>query len=585
MSVKLKLECSFDGTGSSWTTLTSWSGKDYLLQARGIDITEGRDDETGEPISPGTIGFVLDNADYRFSPGITSSPCYPYLEQPGSLLRLSAWVNGAWQKLFYGVAQSWTATLDGDLTGKKSICTVTATNTLAKITQYTMRQASDEVMKRYNPSYYWPLRDSGSPAQPAVGNIQLTANPAAATGWGLGSYLSLDEGDVPHPQFVSGASGLHISGDLHKDDPWTIVLVLLSAPTASPGGAVQLLDGIYSSGDTQRRLMWSDANGAYFGTGAATGLPSAWPVLLAVTSAGVGYMVDADGNTSSTTPSPALPPWQIKKRLTLNSPDLNTGAVWSAGHLAIFSSEMSLTDLSLLAADMLVSSRILVDPSGFLAALVGVSVTGGVTAALPNTEGRDISEVLSALVTGLGARIVDYRDGTVELVQFPPSSAPVAVPKTTSALSWGTSSAGWMSEQSVAFSDSTKYTATRDDGVRKTGEDLEAVHSDPWHDRSMADWNVHSGTMGGRCPAVPIDMMGLTEAQRATFAALMPGSRITVPSYAYMPAGLILIVEGVEHHIDAETWTATFKTSPDIYSRLLIWDSGDTWDGGKLWAP
>jgi hypothetical protein len=101
----------------------------------------------------------------------------------------------------------------------------------------------------------------------------------------------------------------------------------------------------------------------------------------------------------------------------------------------------------------------------------------------------------------------------------------------------------------------------------------------------MADWNVHSGTLGGRCSQVPVDMMGLTEAQRASLAALAPGSRITPPSYAYMPSGLILIVEGVEHHIDAETWTATFKTSPDIYSRLLIWDSGDTWDGGKLWAP
>ncbi|PKQ24266.1 MAG: hypothetical protein CVT65_03865 [Actinobacteria bacterium HGW-Actinobacteria-5] len=590
MSVQLKLECSFDGTGSSWTTLTSWSGKDYLLQARGIDITRGRDDETGEPISPGTIGFVLDNADYRFSPGITSSPCYPYLEQPGSLLRLSAWVNGAWQKLFYGTAQSWTATLDGDLTGKKSICTVTATDTLGVFPSYMLQQASSEIIKRYRPVAYWPLNDTESPATALVGQSVLKDPSGTASGWGSGSLLPMDEGDTAHPLFTSNSTGLVVSSMLTLAAPCTVVFVLMSAPTATALGLITLLRGMYNAaGTTQYDLLWRDSVGLGISTTTAGfGVPTRWPALLALSSDGHGYMVDADGNTYTATPAVSPGSLRIKTSIQLNTHDYVLGSTWSAGHLAIFDRALSLSDLSGMAAQLIGSRTPASETAAsLLASWVEMSVTGGTVgeAALPPCKDRDAAEVMNSLVASMGARLVDDLAGGLSWIDFGPSTTPVAIPKTTTDLAWGTSSTGWMSEQTVTFPDGSTYTATRSDGARKTGPGLEAVHSDPGKDRSMADWNVHSGTLGGRCSQVPVDMMGLTEAQRASLAALAPGSRITPPSYAYMPSGLILIVEGVEHHIDAETWTATFKTSPDIYSRLLIWDSGDTWDGGKLWAP
>lgn len=601
MSVKLKLECSFDGTGSSWTTLTSWSGKDYLLQARGIDITRGRDDETGAPISPGTIGFVLDNADYRFSPGITSSPCYPYLEQPGSLLRLSAWVNGAWQKLFYGTAQSWTATLDGDLTGKKSICTVTATDVLAEGVSYTLRQAADEVIRGFEGLIlHAPLRDTSGPAQPVEGAQVFTDN-GGSGGWGLGSLLAMDEGTDKHPLFVSSSGALgKVAVSVQTETSWSCSLVLLTKPTAS-GTIMQLATAGYGGNPAGLTVGWSSVDGFTNPASATpTGLPAAFPVILHVYSDAYGSYVAAFSADGSNVVSGGWPLGALSK-VTLN-PTLSGGSQWCAGHLAVTSGVtyasfttaaaiLSEAALRLLGPRTLWSPSATEHPAKWVARRAGIdlvmpSLNDG-SIILPPCEGLDASEVLSSIVTGCGARIVDDLNGSVNWLDFGPSTTPVAIPKTTADLAWGTSSTGWMSDQTVTFPDGSTYTATRSDGARKTGPGQVAVHSDSGKDRSMADWNVHSGTLGGRCSQVPVDMMGLTEAQRASLAAIAPGSRITPPSYAYMPAGLILIVEGVEHHINAETWTATFKTSPDIYSRLFILDDPvqGVLDAGYLLAP
>ena len=580
MSVKLKLECSFDGTGSSWTTLTSWSGKDYLLQARGVDITRGRDDETGEPISPGTIGFVLDNADYRFSPGITSSPCYPYLEQPGSLLRLSAWVNGAWQKLFYGTAQSWTATLDGDMTGKKSICTVSATDVMGAFPEYVLRQPADEIVRRTaGVAYHWPLRNSEAPISATIGNATMTSN--AGDGLGAGTVLlPLEEGTDQHPllKAATGGSTLTVAGlNAASSRP---LIVIMDAPTAN--GVLFSLTG---NGMTDT-VNWSSSAGFYagsVGTSIATGVPTSWPVLLDIASS----MNRITARTASASLASGVIGPIIGARLDkiVLNPTLSGGQAWIPAHLIVGPNTL---DGSALAASLL-GPRI---PASVTVASqlsswgVGPSITGGTVgeSVIPLTDGRGVAEVLSALATGMGARIGDNLDGSLNWVPFPPSGTPVSIPKVTGDLAWGTSSVNWCSDCETIRYDGSSYTATRPDGRRQTLS-IEGVHATIDKDRSYADWLVWSGTLGGRCPVVPVDMMGLTESQRAALAAVDIGDRLSPPNMTYAPADLILICEGLEHHIDAETWTATFKTSPDIYSRLLIWDSGDTWDGGKLWAP
>ena len=602
MSVQLKLECSFDGTGASWTTLTSWSGKDYLLQARGIDITRGRDDETGAPISPGTIGFVLDNADYRFSPGITSSPCYPYLEHPGSLLRLSVWVNGAWQKLFYGTAQSWTATLDGDMTGKKSICTVSATDVLAEGVSYTLRQAADEVIRGLpGLILHAPLRDTSGPAQPIEGAQVFTDN-GGSGGWGLGSLLEMDEGTDKHPLFVSSSGALgKVAVSVQTETDWSCSLVLLTKPT-SDGSIMKLSGAGYGPYPANLTIGWSSVDGFTNSGTLPTGLPSSFPVLLHILSKNTyAFYLDVFSADGSRVTGGSGWPLGALRKVTLN-PTLSGGSRWCAAHLSVCEvpSGVSATEdralfqtvaVKLLGPRTLWSASATEHPAKWVAQRAGIdlvmpSLNDG-SVILPPCEGLGASEVLSSIVTGCGARLVDDLDGSVDWLDFGPSTTPVVIPKTTGGLAWGTSSTGWMSDQTVTFPDGSTYTATRSDGARRTGPDQVAVHSDPEKDRSMADWNVHSGTLGGRCSSVPVDMMGLTEAQRASLAAIAPGSRITPPSYAYMPAGLTLIVEGVEHHIDAETWTATFKTSPDIYSRLFILDDPvqGVLDAGYLLAP
>lgn len=584
MSVQLKLECSFDGTGASWTTLTSWSGKDYLLQARGIDITRGRDDETGEPISPGTIGFVLDNADYRFSPGITSSPCYPYLEQPGSLLRLSAWVNGAWQKLFYGTAQSWTATLDGDMTGKKSICTVSATDVLGAFPEYVLRQPADEIVRRTaGVAYHWPLRNSDAPISATIGGATLISN--GGDGLGAGTVLlPLEEGTDQHPLFNSATGGLTLTTTIPSiGRPWSCRVVLLAAPSAS----CTLISFTGSAGSGS--LTWTNGSGLQvLGTGYV--MPASYPVIVEFGSGSVSEISIACADVSGTISSSGYNPgfaYSAPRKFTLN-PTLSGGSAWSLAHLVLLSTAYDSTALATY-AEALLGTRI---PASVTAASqlsswgVGPSITGGTVgeSVIPLTDGRGVAEVLSALATGMGARIGDNLDGSLNWVSFPPSGTPVSIPKVTGDLAWGTSSVNWCSDCETTRYDGSSYTATRPDGRRQTLS-IEGVHATIDKDRSYADWLVWSGTLGGRCPIIPVDMMSLTEAQRAALAAVDIGDRLTPPNMTYAPADLILICEGLEHHIDAETWTATFKTSPDIYSRLLIWDSGDTWDGGKLWAP
>ena len=70
-------------------------------------------------------------------------------------------------------------------------------------------------------------------------------------------------------------------------------------------------------------------------------------------------------------------------------------------------------------------------------------------------------------------------------------------------------------------------------------------------------------------------------------AGVKIGDRITIGSLpsAILPASLTLIVEGITDSIGDDGWTVTLKTSPDVYSRILIWDNAQNWDDGWIWAP
>ena len=54
----------------------------YVYQRDGINITGGSQDKTPhEKAQPSQATFTLDNRDFRFTPGNTGSPYYPYLKR------------------------------------------------------------------------------------------------------------------------------------------------------------------------------------------------------------------------------------------------------------------------------------------------------------------------------------------------------------------------------------------------------------------------------------------------------------------------------------------------------------------------
>ena len=142
-----KCEIRFDGT--NWVDVSG-----YALLSKGINMQRGRDSETGDAIPVGTCSFTLENNDGRFTAERSASPYYPYVVE-GVACRVSVYVSGAYRVRFHGAVQSWaTSWVNGD-TGLHAVTVVTVTDMLGDLPEYTLHQASDEVMlSRERPYHY-----------------------------------------------------------------------------------------------------------------------------------------------------------------------------------------------------------------------------------------------------------------------------------------------------------------------------------------------------------------------------------------------------------------------------------------------
>jgi len=584
MSPKLKVEINF--TGAAWVEVTNSAGTggvtDYLRLAQGVSISEGRENEAGDAVSPGTCSLVLDNSDGRFSSNLPSSPYYPNVN-PGAGLRVSGWVNGAWQSLFQGKIQAWSADSVNDPTGKAAVSRVTASDTLGVFPSYTLRQASDEIIRNTAGLLnHWSLQESGSPAVARAGAAQLVDN--GKDGWGKGSQLALDEGTDKHPLFVSSSTGLKLSTTgLSVPGYSRVRLVVFAAPTA----AGNLLTVQFSGyGGTTLAIAWSatlgfTATDPTFGT-VSTGLPTSWPQVLEV---GV-WLTPRIGIRSC-----GLDGTQISVGMSYNgfgtlqgiviNPTLSGAAQWSSAHLAVFSGASTSADLIAYAAALLVTSRIppLVSAPQQLSTFAGGPTVNGATVgetALPLLEGRDAAEAMGALINGMGARLVDNHNGTLKWVPFAPATTPVPIPAGAllNDLGWRNDSSGWCSDVTVTWPDATTYTGTRPDGERKTLP-LEGVHATRALDIVFADWQVTNASNGARCPAASVNLLHplLTDPQRAALSGAIPGTRLSLtPGLAFMPASLLEMVEGRDVTIDHQQWLITFKMSPDVNSFAFTLD-------------
>ena len=82
---------------------------------------------------------------------------------------------------------------------------------------------------------------------------------------------------------------------------------------------------------------------------------------------------------------------------------------------------------------------------------------------IPTLGDHDAADAMSALVAGMGARLVDDLDGTLTYVPFSPSGTAITLPTSEidPELTWETSDVGWYSEATVTWPDGTSYTASR----------------------------------------------------------------------------------------------------------------------------
>ncbi len=584
----VKVEVRFDG--STWVNLSSPTN--YVILSEPLQIERGRDDEFADPMNPGVLELLLVNDDGRFTPDLPTSPYYPYVV-PDVEIKVSVYVNSAWQTRFYGSVQSWSVRL-GDEGGYTSTCAVTATDTLGDFPEYVFRQAADEVVRSVpGVLHHWPLRDTESPARPLIGSIELTAAAEPSTpGWGAGGLLALDEGTDQHPLFKSAAGGLTLSTpELIADtNPrWSLYFVLTAAPTAN----CTLLR--FYSADTPMRLIWDTVAGLSIDVVGLSVMPTQWPVLVQVprntTSAptvAVGY---ADGTSAASAYGVGGP--RSVRALTIN-PTLSGGAQWSISHLFVVDTQSGGAGLGATAQALFGSRTISAEAAPeMISRLAGGPTISGAIAGettLPALEGQGAADVMASLAAGMGARIRANGDGTLTWIPFGDGTTPTALPaeKVDPALVWETTDIGWCSDATVSRYDGSSYTATRADGRRKSIS-IEGVHATWLGDRSYADWLVNTASTKARLSAATYEISSLSATDQAILVGVKVGDRITIGSLptAILPASLTLIVEGVTDSISDDGWLITFKTSPDVYSRLFILDDPvqGVLDSGYLLAP
>lgn len=393
MQRAVKVEASFDG--STWVDISS-----KVKMAAGISVNRGRESEVDDPVAVGTVSLALDNSDGRFSPELASSPYYPNVVA-GVPLRVSVYVSGAYRVRGYGTVQAWgTEPLSWYVAG----CSINAADALGTLPEYTFRQASEEVIRNTaGVLYHWPLKEQ--PAGALVGDVAGTDN--GGSGWGEGSTLTLDEGDTKHPKFTSGSGGLTITFlPLVAPQPWRLRFVLFGPPTAN----CNLLRYLSPSMTSPAQYITWDTSTGIAGPGSNI-TPSSWPVVVELGYVNTGSMplrvCEANGTVTTSAFAPGFG-FQAPTKLWVN-PSLSGGSVWSLGHLVLMSGAPDVTQLQTYATQLL-ATRLPLDAPSTVSALGGGPTISGVPAStmvLPPLDGRDLADVMGALVTGMGARLVD----------------------------------------------------------------------------------------------------------------------------------------------------------------------------------
>lgn len=135
-----------DLTAVTWTDITA-----YLRLSDGINLTRGRQDETGQ-VGAGTLVMSLNNRDGRFTPDNTSGAYYPNVK-----LRRPIRVQVDGTDVWTGYVESWG---EGWNRGIQPFVRVQASDLMARLSARTMRALTVEEQAYDDPVLLYPLNDS-----------------------------------------------------------------------------------------------------------------------------------------------------------------------------------------------------------------------------------------------------------------------------------------------------------------------------------------------------------------------------------------------------------------------------------------
>jgi hypothetical protein len=230
----------------TWTDITQW-----VLQREGITHTWGRPDELGE-VQPSTLTLTLDNADGRFTRGLSSSPYFPNVRN-GRRIRVSAVRSSITYRRFDGHVNEWPTLWPAGRTTYAE-ATITATDRLKRFGEVGELRSmleeeilADAEATGSGGAFYFPLSEPEGAT--AVGNIApQIQNAAAVVAVGSGGPIEFGQGTGP------GTDGL--SAPLFTTSVATAGELLQAELATRVGANNQLtVECFFRTGSTTRTLV------------------------------------------------------------------------------------------------------------------------------------------------------------------------------------------------------------------------------------------------------------------------------------------------------------------------------------------
>jgi hypothetical protein len=590
-------------TPGYWTDVSQW-----LNQFAGITITRGRSSEAGS-IEPGTCSFRLINDDGRFTPGLSSSPYYPNVVQ-GRRVRISLWVNGAWDTRFTGHIADLTATGWDDETAKTTEMAVSLVDALAWFAR-PLRSSIREILAHYGAVAYWPLTEtSGVSYGEVLGrgfpSLQVRQmGKGGALAGGEGAAAPVDPSGVLEITAVDATDGPYLESARVVDlgSEWTIGCWIGDLPASPSATALTVQQGeriarahINWVGSVYASEFAHDADWSYrtppgpYVSGTASRARS-W-LMLSVSESAIAMCPDAYLSSESRVS------WADdydRAILRVGWDDDTPGRLsigGSVGHLFVLPTALTPAEMVTL-SDLLMQSGASMTAADwpFLALQYAGGPTGGTTLGEPPTgalaldmDGRSVLDYATDYAAGTGSRgLAIARDGAPMWVDVTYLPTPVALTATTvdPAMRYGTNP-GYLSDGSITLVDGS-YSFAKTSPVKLASYSAQGVYLDDAASRATLEWIVNKSDDSPRIPSASLDLLGLSDSDQQTVAAVDIGSRLQVSGLpSQIPGAMDVAVEGYVETIDSG-WQITYNLAPDPYISVGRWDD-DTWDDGKLWS-